>query len=196
VTVSPHLLKEYNNRWFLIASAMDTGRVLTFPLDRIDDFDIAFGAEHLPAPDDLLERYEDIIGVTYNDESPVEEIVFWVSNQSKDYIITKPLHGSQAKIGGEKERDLRCRYPQLCEGGFFKLKCKENYELIRELTSFGAELVVLSPGKICDAIRRQLERMTLLYQSFASECPPLILPPFANIVNRAINLRIIPAAWM
>ncbi len=167
VSVSPYMLKEYNNRWFLIASASDTGRILTFPLDRLDDFDIT-GATYLPAPDDLIERYEDIIGVTFNDDSPIEDIIFWVSNKSKDYISTKPIHSSQTPIRGDNEDALRVHYPFLLEGNFFKLKCKENYELIRELTSFGAELIVLSPRHINETIRHQIESMNKLYQSFLS----------------------------
>lgn len=164
VCISPYMLKEYNNRWYLIASASDTGRILTFPLDRIDDFEIT-AKTYLPAPDDLIERFEDIIGITLNEDSPLEEIVFWVSNKSKDYISTKPLHSSQITIRGDKERTLRNLYPLLEEGRFFKLMCKENYELIRELTSFGAELIVLSPYHINEFIKQQIENMIKLYRS-------------------------------
>lgn len=166
VCVSPYMLKEYNNRWHLIASAFDTGRILTFPLDRIDDFEVT-GKKYLPAPDDLTERFEDIIGITFNEDRPIEDIVFWVSNKSKDYILTKPLHNSQIAIGGEKERSLRSVYPSLLGGRFFKLTCKENYELIRELTSFGAELIVLSPLQIHETIKQQVENMDRLYKTFA-----------------------------
>lgn len=166
VCVSPHMLKEYNNRWFLIASASDTGRILTFPLDRINDFDIIC-AKYLPAPKDLIERYEDIIGVTYDESSPIEDIIFWASNKSNNYIITKPIHNSQIVIRGDNERALRIRYPLLIEGTFFKVKCKENYELFQELTSFGSELIVLEPHHINEAIRHQIECMNRLYQSFA-----------------------------
>ncbi|MBQ6605247.1 MAG: WYL domain-containing protein, partial [Tidjanibacter sp.] len=37
VVVYPYLLKEYNNRWFLIVGVED-GTILNFALDRIDDF--------------------------------------------------------------------------------------------------------------------------------------------------------------
>ncbi len=33
-------------------------------------------------------------------------------------------------------------------GRFFSIECIENYELIRELTAFGADLLVLSPDDI------------------------------------------------
>lgn len=165
VSISPYMLKEYNNRWFLIGSASDTRRILTFPLDRIDDFIVDYKGPYLKAPEAIIERYEDIVGITFDEQAPIKEIVFWASNKSKDYISTKPIHGSQITIRGEEVQSLRTRYPLLINGVFFKLKCKENYELIRELTSFGAELIVLSPKSLRETIKHQLVSMYELYQS-------------------------------
>lgn len=58
--------------------------------------------------------------------------MFWVSNVSKDYVLTKPLHVSQIHIKGEKADNLRDIYP-MQEGVFFSIDCKYNYELEREL---------------------------------------------------------------
>lgn len=159
VEVCPYLLKEYNNRWFLIASACDTGKILTFPLDRIDDFSISYIQKYIPEPKDFDEYFENIIGVTYNEAVPVEEIVFWVSNKSKDYVLTKPIHGSQILIRGSKEEVLRAQHPKLIRGSYFKIKCKENYELLRELMSFGAELIVIAPATIIAKIEDRLKTM-------------------------------------
>lgn len=157
VSIVPYLIKEYNNRWFLIASACDTGKILTFPLDRIDDFRIDYRNRYIPAPEDLSERYEDIIGVTLNEGHSLEQITFWVSDKSKDYVETKPIHGSQTRVRGNREEEtLRTNHPNLKEGAFFHMKCRQNYELIRELSSYGAELVVLSPDNIVKAIKDRL----------------------------------------
>lgn len=159
VEVCPYLLKEYNNRWFLMAAACDTSKILTFPLDRIDDFSISYIQDYISAPKDFDEYFEDIVGVTFNEEALLEEIIFWVSNRSKDYVSTKPIHGSQILIRGSKEEVLRTQYPKLVGGSFFKIKCKENYELLRELTSFGAELIVISPPFIIEKIEDRLKTM-------------------------------------
>lgn len=163
VCLSPYLLKEYNNRWYLIASASDTGRVLTFPLDRIDDFSINTNVSYLSAPENLYERYEEIIGVTYNEDRPLLKIIFWVSENSKDYVITKPIHGSQKIIRGEMDSQLRRAYPHLNGGKFFQIECRENYELIRELFSFGKDLVVISPSQIKELIKSKIERQYTAY---------------------------------
>ena len=154
---------EYNNRWFLIVGACDSGKVLTFPLDRIDDFHVRYDRSYISVPDDLQERYEEIIGVTFKEENPLQEIVFWISDKSKDYIITKPMHGSQKTLRGATELSLRSSYPDLKNGGFFQIECRENYELLRELTSFGPELIVLSPKSIAEKIYNQLQSMLANY---------------------------------
>lgn len=114
---------------------------------------------------DINEKFDDIIGVTINEESPVYKIVFWVSDVSKDYIATKPLHESQRNIYGQDEEQLRAKYPTLVSGRFFRIDCKENYELIRELTSFGQELVVLTPYEIRDKIINRIENCKKVYLS-------------------------------
>lgn len=156
VAVIPYLIKEYNNRWFLIAGACDTYKILTFPLDRIDDFKENHKQIFINPPEDLKDRFEDIIGITFNESEPITEIIFWISDKSKEYIITKPIHGSQKIIRGDELEKLRYRYPNLKNGSFFKILCKENYELIRELTSFGADLIVVKPQRIVSKIENRL----------------------------------------
>lgn len=164
VAVIPRLLKEYNNRWFLIASACDTDKILTFPLDRIDSFDQNSSIPFKPLREDIRERYEDIIGVTYVEGTPAEEITFWVSDLSKDYVATKPIHESQTTVSGRKGEELRRVHPRLDGGRFFKIVCKRNYELIRELTSYGPELVVVAPASIKDEITRRIASTLSRYE--------------------------------
>lgn len=158
-TVHPYLLKEYNRRWYLIAADKEDGKLLTFGLDRIDYFVDRPGIIYHPYNGDLAERYEDIIGVTLYEDQPVQTIVFWVSDYSKDYVATKPLHESQRNISGERAEKLRQQFPTLTGGRFFSIDCIENYELIRELTSFGAELIVLSPDPIKEKVRERINVM-------------------------------------
>lgn len=165
VTLSPYLLKEYNCRWYLLASPFDSDRVLNFALDRIVGFDYAKGLTFKPAIEDFTERYEDIIGITYYDNKPVEEIIFWVSKTTSPYIITKPIHGSMRHLKGSKADVLRTNYPSIPQGEFFSIECIENYELIRELTTYGANLIVLSPSHISDKVAKIATEMSELYKS-------------------------------
>lgn len=162
VIISPYLLKEYNRRWYIIGAAYDTGKILNFALDRILSIQVLPEYEYKPSPDDLSERYEDIIGITYNEESPIYEIIFWGSDASAPYIRTKPLHGSQKEVRGEREKVLREQFYLQEAGALFTIECRENYELIRELTCF-TDLKVLSPEPIINAVKTRIKN---LYQNY------------------------------
>ena len=162
-TLIPYLLKEYNRRWFLIAAAEDTGKILNFALDRIDSVVPLPSYNYVEYDGDLNERFEDIVGVTLYDNRPVQTILFWVSDSSKDYVATKPIHESQKHYRGEKEAEMRRQYPTLEGGAFFSIDCIENYELIRELISFREDLVVLSPDNIRDTV---MERIAAMYEMY------------------------------
>ncbi len=164
VVVHPYLLKEYNRRWYLIAATDDSGKILNFRLDQIDKFVPLSSIRYKAYKGDLNERFQDIIGVSLYEDRPVQTILFWVSDGSRGYVETKPLHDSQTPRRGEKEAELRKKYPKLEGGAFFTIECIENYELIRELTSFGDGLVVLSPEEIRSKIICQINAMKCCYQ--------------------------------
>ncbi len=148
----PYLLKQYNDRWFLLGSPDGENKILTFALDRIDKVEPLPDKKYAKCPEDLFERFEDIVGVTLYEDRPVEHILFWVSDVSKDYVITKPIHGSQTPQKGDAELKLHDEYSHLVGGAFFTIDCIPNYELIRTLCSFGKELIVLCPNTIREEI--------------------------------------------
>lgn len=163
VNVHPYLLKEYNRRWYLFAAAELDEKFLCFALDRIDSVVPQPSHHYLEYDGDINERFEDIIGVTLND-GPVLKIIFWVSDKSKDYVETKPLHESQKHINRDIEERLRSEYPILSSGRFFQIECIKNYELIRELSSFGKELIVLQPSEIRESVANRIADMNEIYK--------------------------------
>ena len=165
LNMHPYLLKEYNRRWFLIGAAEQDGKMLNFALDRIDKVVPLPSHRFVEYDGDLNERFEDIVGVTLYDDRPVEHILFWVSDSSKDYVMTKPIHESQKHYTGNRDSALREQYPTLSDGAFFSIDCIKNYELIRELTSFGKDLIVLhSDGTVADDVRKRVREMNEQYE--------------------------------
>ena len=160
----PYLLKQYNDRWFLLGAADSDQKILNFALDRIDKVEPLPEKKYRECPDEIYNRFEDIVGVTLYEERPVEHILLWVSDFSKGYVDTKPIHGSYTTIKGDLELQLRLKYPQLQNGMFFTLDCIPNFELIRELCSYGKELIVLqSDGHIQDDIFKRISEMNDIY---------------------------------
>ena len=163
VNLHPYLLKEYNRRWYLISSAESDGKLLTFALDRINDVVPLPAHKYIPFDGDIEEHFEDVIGITVKEDNPVLKIVFWVSEKSKDYVLTKPIHESQRTLHPDRIASLRQNYPQLEGGIFLLIECRENYELIRELTSFGKDLIVLEPSELTNAVFERISGMNEEY---------------------------------
>ena len=163
--VHPYLLKEYNRRWYLFCSAFDTGRILNFALDRINGIEPQPSMEYKDCPEELVERFEDIVGITYYEGCPVETIIFWVSDKSLGYVMTKPIHESQKNLTFQDQERLHKDYPTLSGGSFFSIDCIRNYELIRELSSFGKELIVLTPKEVREEIISRVKDMLKTYTS-------------------------------
>lgn len=155
----PYLLKQYNDRWFLLGAADTDKKILTFALDRIDNVEPLPERKYESCSDDLAERFDDIVGVTLYQDRPIEHILCWVSDAAKGYVDSKPIHGSYTPLKGEREQQLRIEYPQLEGGMFFTLDCINNYELIRELCSYGKDLIVLSEGEVKDIILKRIQDM-------------------------------------
>ena len=164
VVVYPYLLKEYNNRWFLIVGVED-GTILNFALDRIDDFKPMPHIDYIEPDEDLESRFDDIVGVTLFKDKPTEDILLWVNEEGYQYVKTKPLHGSQRDVKGEEDKAVRERYPALQGGRFFRLQCILNYELEQLLMSKMNQLVVLEPATLKDSLINRIKKMDSLYSS-------------------------------
>lgn len=163
IVFHPYLLKQYNNRWYVIGAADSDDKILTFALDRIINVNPLPEKTYRPCNEDVIERYEDIIGITYYENELVEEIVFWTSDKATNYIDTKPIHGSQKILKEEMSNELRTKYPSLKGGKFYSINCIRNYELIRELTLYGKELLVISPSTIQEEV---FQRISEQYQNY------------------------------
>lgn len=159
----PYLLREYSGRWYLFAAKVENNKLKCYPLDRIDRIAPIPSVKYKDYEGNLYELFEDVIGVTIYEDAIVNKIIFWVSDYSKDYVLTKPLHESQRTLCKKDSDELHIQYPSLQGGLFFRIDCKNNYELIRELCSFGQHLIVLEPSYIQDEIYQRIQSINEEY---------------------------------
>ncbi len=162
--VTPYLLKEFNRRWYLICKDYNDETIRNLALDRMVSIKQLPSYKYEKPTESIVSRYDEIVGMTYLKENPIQHIVFWVSDRSDDYVITKPIHKTQKQLNGEEEAMLRANHPELKGGTFFSIDCRKNYELVRELMSYNCELVVLSPENIRKEITENLCNMVNLYK--------------------------------
>lgn len=163
-TVSPYRLKQFNNRWYLLCCRMSDGRFSNYALDRMVSYTLAEGVQFMPCPIEIDEHFDDIVGVTYIKEAPVETVIFAGSPREIQFIITKPLHWTQKKPSAEEQVRLHKEYPNVpSDWIFLTIECKWNFELITTLFSFGERIVVLSPKRVVQDMKSKIESMSRHY---------------------------------
>lgn len=146
IAFHPYFLKQYNNRWYIFGFNDASGLIMNLALDRITSIQ---DSKKKFIPNDTIdfsEYFEDIVGVTVENEGQLLKIVLKVSNNLLPYIQTKPIHGSQKnKQQGDSFTILT-------------LDLIPNYELESIILSYGEGVEVLEPlslrNKICERINK------------------------------------------
>lgn len=158
----PYLLKEYRNRWFLIAKAKKGTILLTLALDRIVEFQELPNEEFKPYQGVDFDRYfSDTIGVTKSEKDRAQKVILEFENYHAPYVITKPLHDSQVVLTKNEKTTT------------FRIDVVLNYELEREILGFGECVKVLAPRLLVHKIKKRLASANGQYEEKATEQKPL-----------------------
>lgn len=172
IALYPYQLKQYNDRWFLLATPLAQGEVPynpefigNFALDRIsEEFEYLEEEPYIETLVDLSARFEEIVGVTLLENEEVEDIYYAVRPASQNYVRTKWIHDTQIEFDGDDLADFRAKYPSLSDCAFFSIECRPNYELYSRFASFGANLIVVEPQRICERMRQMMQAAGANYQ--------------------------------
>ncbi len=143
----PLLLKEFNNRWFLIGRRNANQPIINLALDRIVSLDFDFNKDFVNINFDPEEYYKNVIGVTVNTGLQPRVVQLWIDAKNAPYVITKPLHQSQRLLQTNDDGSI-----------IINLFLIENYELERVLLGFGDSLEVLKPERLRNRMKQILER--------------------------------------
>ena len=147
VEFHPYLLKEYNNRWYMLGRKGDFTSIVNYALDRIQEIETLPGKYYIENEDfDPNTYYQDVIGVTVRENTPKERIVFRIDHRNAQYLMTKPIHTSQQQLDwGER-------------GVTFELKLKINFETERLFLGFGKDVEILEPIRFRNQIAENIQK--------------------------------------
>lgn len=155
IVMSPYLLKEYRNRWFLLAKTHKYKTISTFALDRVINIIEKPVEDYIENTEiDLKSFYNDVIGVTKSIGQKAMLVKLWVSNNNAPYVITKPIHSSQEIISRDEN------------GVLFQINVVHNFELEREILGFGDSMRVISPRILKNRIYKNLTSSVEVYNIF------------------------------
>ena len=150
VIISPYHLKQFNNRWFLFSYNETYKTISNYPLDRIVTIEEQ-AEEFKPMSIDWIDYFDDFIGVTKPEGVPAEVIKLRFSQNRINYVLTKPLHGTQ-KVDKRDENKQT-----------ITIKVIPNRELYQQLLSYGADVEVISPKHIKSEMKQQINKMIKNY---------------------------------
>ena len=163
IRLYPYLIKQYNDRWYLIGTPLATEEFpyradfyVNLPLDRMKDVKAVDGIDYIDCDEYFEERYEDIVGITWMKEEELTSIVIAVKNSYTGYVDTKPLHGSQVKLPVAEQAAMHEKCSAFDGYTFYSLTLKPNRELYNTIYRSGDNVILVSPGKIREKMIQEL----------------------------------------
>lgn len=141
-TAEPYALKEFKQRWYLIAKDWKDQNIKVFALDRVKDLQVQKKKFQITTPFDIHDYFQNTFGIIRPDEEDEpEEILLSFDVSQKMYIQTMPLHPSQEIImNTEKEFVI-------------KLRLYITYDLVMELLSYGEKVKVIRPKSLARQVQ-------------------------------------------
>ena len=153
--VHPQLLKEYNNRWFLIC--FHKSSIFNLALDRMEEIALDEKTEYIDKDFNADRYFGEVIGATVSETQRPQNVVFHITKQHAPYVKTKPFHHSQ-EILNEDET-----------GTTFKICVQLNFELERMILGMGECITLLAPRKLKKRIVKSLRIANANYQNGSEE---------------------------
>ena len=150
--VHPYQMKQYENRWYLVASVDHHPESIScFGLERIIDYkasDVPFRENTR----DLDEYFGLMVGLTIPEGAVPQDVEIWVKDSEYPYLKTKPIHQSQKLVREENG------------GKVISLHLYINTELVMRLCSYNMGLKVLAPTDLRQIMRERAEAIAKYYE--------------------------------
>ena len=144
--VEPYALKEFKNRWYIMAKDSKDNNIKSFALDRLTNLEITNLNYQYPDNYSIEQSYRYCFGIiSPNDEEPQDIILSFDPFQGK-YIKTLPLHDTQ-QVLVDNDEEIK-----------IKLKLCLTHDLVMELLSFGDNMKVIEPKSLADQIKQAHEK--------------------------------------
>lgn len=133
--ITPLILKEYLNRWYVVGVPLSGSEIRTFGIDRMEDFKVGTVSKIKRKNfEEQLDQFINIIGLNYTAHNKVEKIMLRVYAKQIKYLESLPLHHSQ-KIEIENG----------AEYGLVTYHLIPNYEFEIEILKMNSMVQVLEP---------------------------------------------------
>ncbi len=150
-TVEPYGLKEFKNRWYVLANDLKDNKIKSFALDRLTALEITKKGFVVKSSFSIKEHYKYCFGIMSPNEEKPQEIVLSFEPFHGNYIKTMPLHTSQ-EILKDDENEL-----------LIKLTMFATHDFLMEILSYGANVMVIKPKSLINDLKTAYQDAINLY---------------------------------
>jgi len=151
--ITPFLLKEYENRWFVVGVPDGLDDIRTFGVDRLHSISIGKRSTlHKKAYKSKLDNFKHTVGIDFKDGMP-EPISILVNDLHIKYMASLPLHSSQVIHPKDANGKHRVDFNLI-----------PNYEFKMQLLKMGDDVLVLLPLSLKDNIKNILRKTLKRYE--------------------------------
>lgn len=152
VIFTAYILKQFNNRWFVVGCKKESEDIMSLALDRIQTIKYMVDLPYMKNSFDPDTFYQNTYGVTVLSDKDIIDIEMKVDSKNAPYILTKPIHTSQEMIGEYIDGSI-----------LISLRVHHNYELERLILGFGPAINILKPRRLRQKIKRLSKQ---LYENY------------------------------
>ena len=138
--LKPYLLKQYQNRWYVIGETEKGYR--TFGIDRIEN--ITIGTKKFKSKTEEAKlKFSHVIGLNYQDhKKEIVKLSFHISQ--KPYLVSLPLHHTQKEIHSHTNETFD-----------IELDIHPNFEFKQHILKYGSLVKVLEPKWLVEEVKRE-----------------------------------------
>ena len=147
----PYLLKEYQNRWYVVGWVHGIRTFRTFGVDRINELGVLSTTFERDESVQLQENFNSTIGVIYGNGKR-ERILLQFSHEQKHYVKSLPWHPTQQIIEDNED------------GLTVSLFVVPNYELIQQVLMHHSFVKVLEPKWLREEVKEKLMEALEMYK--------------------------------
>jgi predicted DNA-binding transcriptional regulator YafY len=138
----PYALKEFKNRWYVLAKDHKDNNIKSFALDRLTKLEIS--NQHFLYPENysVEQSFKYSFGIISPNNEQAHDVILSFDPFQGKYIKTLPLHETQQVLVDNNE-ELK-----------IKLKLCLTLDLVMELLSFGDNMKVIEPKSLATQIKQ------------------------------------------
>lgn len=144
--VEPYALKEFKNRWYVLAKDSKDNNIKSFALDRLTNLEITTQHYQYPANYSIEQNYRYCFGIISPNGLDPQDIILSFDPFQGKYIKSLPLHETQ-EVLLDNDQEVR-----------IKLKLCLTHDLVMELLSLGDNMKVIDPKSLADQIKQAHEK--------------------------------------